>query len=678
VSALVVYNATLSNTLRRFTPLPVDCATDLILVSEGGMTDHPASVSASLRAILDSYLSARAGKGGPFGGSHPVYQAFSRLENALASLPGIQRRPHLRVRASPGQGNWANVPWVALFDDRETNSIQRGVYVVFLFRQDMSGVYVTLNQGVTILKKLHGTLESRQILRRRARQLEGLLPKDSADRHGFQSGDRIDLHTDAALGRAYEHSTAACKLYDKGTIPPDEEITVDLEFLLTAYDTYIDSDLRRVFAATDQNGSEQPDAVAPPSTAQPTDLTPAPRSDFSLPQAMDGLLSYIEEQGFVFEPWQVAQYVTAVRTKPFVILAGITGTGKSKLPRLVEEATGGQAELVPVRPDWTDSSEVLGYVDLEGSFRPGRVLEVAHTATTEDDLHRTLIIDEMNLARVEHYFAEVLSRIEDRTRVSTGGWTSSPLVQTALQESDAEWGKVRLPPNLALVGTVNMDESSHGFSRKVLDRAFTIELSDVALRLWSPGDDRTPGSNGSPSLSRVTHRDPSTWPVSAWWPRATRLSELKDLTGADRARIDEAIRNLVALNAVLAPAQLQVGYRTRDEVALFLLHAEEIRAFFRTSGGESVDPMDLALLMKVLPRIAGGSASVRHVLLGVLGWATTGTRFVHDEDTRRTMDDWDGQGRPGRLPDARFPAVAARACLMWDRLNSEGFTSFWL
>jgi hypothetical protein len=543
----------------------------------------------------------------------------------------------------------------------ETTTTQRGVYLVFLFRQDMTGVYLALNQGVTELKKRHGTREAHAILQRRAEQLKELVPRDGVDRRALKPGAEIDLRTDGSLGLSYEKSIAAAKLYARDEVPPDEEIDADLEILLSAYDSYMTSDLRHSFA---KDRMKDPDEEAPPT------IEPSPTgSDFDISEAMGALLKHISGRGYVFEPWQVAQYVASVRTKPFVILAGITGTGKSKLPRLVEEATGGRVDLIPVRPDWTDSSEALGYVDIEGAFRPGRVLEVAMEAMTADDLHHTLIIDEMNLARVEHYFAEVLSRIEDRRRLSAGGWASSALIQTSLRESDAEWGQVQLPANLAIIGTVNMDESAHGFSRKVLDRAFTIELSDVALDRWE--------ANGNDEATVEGSRN-HTWPVSAWWPRATRLSELADLTPEERARVNEGVKSLIELNTILAPAQLQVGYRTRDEVALFLLHADDIRPFFRTTDGENVEPLDLAVQMKILPRIVGGSAGIRRVLLGILGWATTGTPYDHEEDVREIMETWDSRGRPGRLPEARFPAVAGRACLMMDRLQSEGFTSYWL
>ncbi len=153
-------------------------------------------------------------------------------------------------------------------------------------------------------------------------------------------------------------------------------------------------------------------------------------NDFS--SSMEQLVDAIAAKGFIFHPWQVATYITALRTKPFVILAGISGTGKSKLPDLVSKLTSGKCERVSVRPDWTDSSEVLGYVDLNDRFRPGRVLQQAKDAASDPSQFHVCLIDEMNLARVEHYFAEVLSAIEDRQPSPIGGFQSTALISQKL------------------------------------------------------------------------------------------------------------------------------------------------------------------------------------------------------------------------------------------------------
>jgi hypothetical protein len=275
------------------------------------------------------------------------------------------------------------------------------------------------------------------------------------------------------------------------------------------------------------------------------------------------------------------------------------------------------------------------------------------------------IIDEMNLARVEYYFAEVLSRMEDRIRVEDDGYESRPLLNLDLGEEDSRWANQTLPPNLAIVGTVNMDETTHSFSRKVLDRAFTLEFSDIDLTVWDPIEDREPVA-------------PAHWAANAWFPRAIQITELGPLSARERDDANEVVDTLDELNTFLVQAQLQVGYRTRDEAALFVLHARDYSSSFVTREGQEVAPLDLVLHMKVLPRIVGGSNAIRSLLLQLLGWAKGGTPFEDEHDANSLLDAWAEEGRPSMLSGSRYPQTAARLCLMWDRLQSEGFTSFWL
>jgi hypothetical protein len=330
----------------------------------------------------------------------------------------------------------------------------------------------------------------------------------------------------------------------------------------------------------------------------------------------------------------------------------------------VAEATGGESLLIAVRPDWTDSSETLGYVDLQGRFRPGQLLQFARKAAGQSERHFVCIVDEMNLARVEHYFAEVLSRIEDRRPAQRGVFESDPLLGIDLGGDDAVWRTQNLTPNLAIVGTVNMDESAHGFSRKVLDRAFTIELSDVDLTAL--------GSSALPNVSVAS------WAAASWYPRAIQLGGLGKLKGEEQEVVSKVVSTLVEINKFLTQAQLQVGYRTRDEIALFVLHAQECKSSFVTRLGSTVDPLDLALHMKILPRITGGSSAVRYTLLNLLGWAREGKPLDDDEKARDAIDGWQNAGCPEYLSDAIYPRTASRLCLMLNRLLNEGFTSFWL
>ena len=142
---------------------------------------------------------------------------------------------------------------------------------------------------------------------------------------------------------------------------------------------------------------------------------------------------------------------------------------------------------------------------------------------------------------------------------------------------------------------------------------------------------------------------------SPWYPRALQLSGLSSLTVEDRDLITELIRYLTELNVILGAAQLQLGYRSRDEIGLFLIHARSLQALFTTSSGEAVDPLDLAFNLKVLPRLVGGTGPVRRALIELLGWAWDGKPLSQEEDAEELLDRWRSEGRPTRFGSARFP-----------------------
>ncbi|WP_442511670.1 AAA family ATPase [Novipirellula sp. SH528] len=390
-------------------------------------------------------------------------------------------------------------------------------------------------------------------------------------------------------------------------------------------------------------------------------------AETDLAESTEKLIEAIEAEGYIFQPWQIATYITALRTKPFVILAGVSGTGKSKLPALVAKLTTGIIDRISVRPDWTDSSDVLGYVDLQDQFRPGVVLQAARNASMDPQRYHVCLLDEMNLARVEHYFAEALSAMEDRKKAAAGGYETTRLVSQTLPATYLSWQEQTMPANFSIVGTVNMDETSHGFSRKVLDRAFTLELSEVDLDLDGP----TPTPNSS---------EPVYWPPTFWFCGATRIAECNQALPAFRENAEKATTLLQKANQCLVHNQLQVGYRTRDEVVLFLLNAKDIPYAFRTHSGEQIDPLDLAMMMKVLPRLVGGSISIRRTMLGLIGLGMNDQPFgVNDDSSVDTVvAAWNQSDRPDALENAKYPRTAARLCLMWERLIDEGYTSFWL
>jgi 5-methylcytosine-specific restriction enzyme B len=197
---------------------------------------HTTFLRDTFETILSDYPTARTTQ--PFSHDNEIRKLFDAGERALSS-PEFLGDKTIRVKASIGQGNWAKVPWIALLDPRVTDSTQRGVYVVLLFRQDGSGVYVTLNQGVTAPQAELGPAAGREQLRERARAIRASPEIRELANEGFRLDDGIDLRADPGLGRDYEASTIAYKLYEKGGVPEDNLITNDLHALLTAYNSYV-------------------------------------------------------------------------------------------------------------------------------------------------------------------------------------------------------------------------------------------------------------------------------------------------------------------------------------------------------------------------------------------------------------------------------------------------------
>jgi MoxR-like ATPase len=194
------------------------------------------------------------------------------------------------------------------------------------------------------------------------------------------------------------------------------------------------------------------------------------------------LLAEIRGAGLQLDDQTIRRYHVSLKTRGFVVLSGISGSGKTWLAELYAQAVGANSLLVPVAPNWTANEDLLGYYDpLAKEYRHttfSRFLQRAASAWSEAQRAGVaaqpyhLILDEMNLARVEYYFAKFLSAMEIRAREGS-----------ARLELDGDTA-TELTPNLMFIGTVNVDETTHGFADKVYDRAQLIEIpvSEAAIR----------------------------------------------------------------------------------------------------------------------------------------------------------------------------------------------------
>ena len=316
-------------------------------------------------------------------------------------------------------------------------------------------------------------------------------------------------------------------------------------------------------------------------------------------------------------------YLTALRTKPFMLLAGISGTGKSRIVREMAKACWTPEEdeygkncprnfcMVQVKPNWHDSSDLIGYVSrINGEkYVVGPFLRFIAKAIKDPKRPYFLCLDEMNLAPVEQYFAEYLSVIESR-KLQDGHIETDPIVPfenteaygsliDQLFDSDEErkaykteeGGKrLTIPENLFVVGTVNMDETTFSFSRKVLDRAMTIEMNEVDLK----GGLEAGGSAEFGYIGEDLMGD---------------AAEGKDIYADNQALCDEVISYLGKVNEILEGTPFKIAYRTRNE---FLLYAVNRLHFAPES--EVWQTLDEMTSMKILSRIEGDNERCEHVL----------------------------------------------------------------
>jgi len=330
-------------------------------------------------------------------------------------------------------------------------------------------------------------------------------------------------------------------------------------------------------------------------------------------------------------------YITAIKSKPFLLLAGISGTGKSRIVRELARACWDvnseeykapkpkNFEMVQVKPNWHDSSELIGYVsrigvDKEGNPRPvyvaGDFLKFVARAWEEPEVPYFLCLDEMNLAPVEQYFAEYLSVVESRKSDENGKVVTDPIVKHVSEEwywnlcreltSDEDLRVqlrdegICLPQNLIVVGTVNMDETTFSFSRKVLDRAMTIEMNEVDLKGGLEHRYEQIGKLGAAEL-------------------IGNAVEGVDVYEQYRKACDLAIAYLENVNVKLEGTPFKIAYRTRNEVLLYVVNNLPYKKEDETKTFVAARALDEITNMKILSRIEGDESKVSHDFLDSLG-----------------------------------------------------------
>jgi hypothetical protein len=576
---------------------------------------------------------------------HPIAVAIRKeLPDKISSIIS-EIYPSFLISGSAGAGNWANVPWLSILNPEITKTTQDGIYPCYLFRADGSGVYLSVIQGTTAPQKLYGKAKAENLANLLLTKIRSEMPL--LVKWGMP---KVDLRASTPLGKSYEKSTIAARFYPLDSLPSEDDLRADLLTVMKFYE-----EIEQIWRITRN----------------------------------ENILNALSE-------------VDTKLPKPFLLLAGISGTGKTRFVReqAAAHCNGDLSNycLIPVRPDWHEPSDLLGYISRIGQGGSRYVVtdllrfvvkvwqDAWASATAEELVCRApsdmtpywLCLDEMNLAPVEQYFADYLSILETRKWQDGSYHCDSLLKSDTIKQLDSDgqqalradlhlddvlfddlWNYfvnvgIPLPPNLIVAGTVNMDETTHGFSRKVIDRAFTIDFG-----VFYPNDfdhyfksSIRPKTLGFPVLSQVTENDLAT--VTA------------DTNGK------ESIKFLGAINGVLKGTPFELAYRALNELLLAVV------CFKPENEIELQAVWDDFLMSKVLPRIDGDGeklnfngddSSLLTQLLAVIDTQFPDILSAQRPDLLRVEI-----GGGVHLVNCR-----AKQKLDWmqKRLADNGFTTFW-
>lgn len=425
-----------------------------------------------------------------------------------------------------------------------------------------------------------------------------------------------------------------------------------------------------------------------------------------------------------------SNYITAIKSKPFLLLAGISGTGKSRIvrefafkscPEYLQDKDGttpGNYCMIEVKPNWHDSTELLGYYSRLGS-KPGyqftKFVKFLVKAKMYPNVPFFVCLDEMNLAPVEQYFAEILSILETRKVVigedgdktikteaiidaehfkalgKIGGFapnftdrdiymklydidTESDIDEAVGKRTDLKTEGLTLPDNVVIIGTVNMDDTTHQFSRKVIDRAMTIEMNGGNLRTMF---------GGSKNLEYLPDEKQKEW-QNAFTRRYVTADEVLEAHPNEVDEMKDILPScLEQINLALKGTPFEVSYRVLNELTIMVGVMLDEGMDLDDAIAQSVNNI---LLMKILPRIEGDAEMFAlsreyKTKVGVtydnrLEWLKNIAPDIKEPLTDAESDNNDTEEKAEAVKEHQ-PTAKDKIQEMIDRLNNQEFTRFW-
>jgi len=371
----------------------------------------------------------------------------------------------------------------------------------------------------------------------------------------------------------------------------------------------------------------------------------------------------IKNSGLYFSDEIICRFLSSLCTKRFLILTGLSGSGKTKLAQAFVKwisSDSDQYSIVTVGSDWTNREPLLGYPNAieKGKYvKPHHgVVDLLIKASKNPDMPYFLVLDEMNLSHVERYFADFLSAMESNEAIQfhEGGVEDLWESDTGLKVP----GKIRMPDNLFIIGTVNIDETTYMFSPKVLDRAnvieFRVDIDDIDAFLDNPVKPNLKPLEGSGASAA---RD--------FVQKATNNNQFHDGQVELKNILIEFFSKLKFVGA-------EFGYRTASEIMTLAANIKEFTKEFTKEQNESW-PLekitDAAILQKLLPKLHGSRKKLSPVLEDLAELCIDTDKELNIQNILTNRDELEDI-------NVKFPKSLEKISRMYKRLMQNGFTSF--
>lgn len=535
--------------------------------------------------------------------------AQANAETDLTTRHYIRNYRGLTVKVSFGQGNFAKIPWVSLLADGQTTS--HGIYPVFLYYKDLDVLVLARGISETHVPNISWpAVDSNETVNDYLVRLYNTVPERYGDSYVY----KVYKLTDGLL---------------------DGNPASDLDELINAYNECVNS------------------AVLP--ETEPIQVVAVTDPEIFINDFTEKLRKSNIDFGSQHQS-RVRSFVASLLTKPFVILTGLSGSGKTQIAIRFGEWLGpGKLHVAAVRPDWTGAEALFGYEDALRPAIDGRSawavpapLSFLLKANADPQKPYVLLLDEMNLAHVERYFADVLSGME----------SGQPCLPNLVYESDGNWrvssygpDQIVFPNNVFVIGTVNVDETTYMFSPKVLDRANTFEFRVRTEDLTDHNSKPVACEEGVLELTQgfITIATDNDWHNNQPYSQTEELSN--------------ALRNI---HQLLTPHGFEFGHRVFYE-------SQRFASMYEAAGSTSIeDALDRILIQKILPRLHGSRRRLEVLIKELAQYCYDLSMPTSDNKSLDVIFDPESKDEN----DASLPNSFEKLTRMLRSLRANQFTSF--